>query len=97
MVIRNDINTLNSIANASPASSQPGGSSNGKPADNSVQAVDRATLSTAGTGISQSAGEMDVRWDKVAAVQQALANGTYNVPTSAVASTMVDAMLGERS
>jgi anti-sigma28 factor (negative regulator of flagellin synthesis) len=32
--------------------------------------------------------------DKVASIQAALAAGTYNVPTEAVASRMVDAMLG---
>jgi len=31
--------------------------------------------------------------DKVASIQSALAAGTYNVPASAVASKMVDAML----
>jgi anti-sigma28 factor (negative regulator of flagellin synthesis) len=40
------------------------------------------------------AGEDGVRTDKVAGVQAAIAAGTYNVPTSAVASKMVDAMLG---
>jgi anti-sigma28 factor (negative regulator of flagellin synthesis) len=32
--------------------------------------------------------------DKVASVQAALEAGTYNVPASAVASRVVDAMLG---
>jgi flagellar biosynthesis anti-sigma factor FlgM len=36
----------------------------------------------------------DARTEKVAAIQAALAQGTYNVPESAVASKMVDAMLG---
>jgi anti-sigma28 factor (negative regulator of flagellin synthesis) len=35
-----------------------------------------------------------VRTDKVAAVQAALAAGTYDVPASAVASKVVDSMLG---
>ena len=34
-----------------------------------------------------------VRTEKVAAIQAALAAGTYNVPASAVASKLVDAML----
>ena len=35
-----------------------------------------------------------VRADKVAQIQAALASGTYNVPASAVASKVVDSMLG---
>jgi anti-sigma28 factor (negative regulator of flagellin synthesis) len=35
-----------------------------------------------------------VRTDKVAGIQAALAAGSYNVPASAVASKMVDSMLG---
>ena len=35
-----------------------------------------------------------VRMEKVAAIQAALAAGTYDVPASAVASKLVDAMLG---
>jgi negative regulator of flagellin synthesis FlgM len=55
---------------------------------------DRATLSSAGSEVSQTAADPEVRMDKVAAVQAALAAGTYNVPASAVASKVVDAMLG---
>jgi negative regulator of flagellin synthesis FlgM len=56
--------------------------------------ADRATLSSAASGMAQSAGDDGVRMDKVAAVQAALANGSYNVPASAVASKLVDSMLG---
>jgi anti-sigma28 factor (negative regulator of flagellin synthesis) len=35
-----------------------------------------------------------VRADKVAGVQAAMAAGTYNVPAAAVASKVVDSMLG---
>jgi negative regulator of flagellin synthesis FlgM len=51
-------------------------------------------LSSAGSEVSLTAADSGVRTDKVAAVQSALAAGTYNVPSSAVASKMVDAMLG---
>jgi negative regulator of flagellin synthesis FlgM len=54
---------------------------------------DRATLSSAGSEVSQSASESVVRMDKVESIQAALAAGTYNVPPTAVASKMVDAML----
>ncbi|MGA3069027.1 MAG: flagellar biosynthesis anti-sigma factor FlgM [Terracidiphilus sp.] len=55
---------------------------------------DRATSSRAGSEVSQTAAEPDVRMDKVASVQAAIAAGTYHVPASAVASKVVDFMLG---
>ena len=57
-------------------------------------AGDRATLSNAGSEVSQTAADSDVRMDKVAAVRAALAAGTYNVPASAVAGKVIEAMLG---
>jgi negative regulator of flagellin synthesis FlgM len=55
---------------------------------------DRATLSSAGNEVSQASGDSGVRADKVASIQAALAAGTYNVPATAVASKVVDSMLG---
>jgi negative regulator of flagellin synthesis FlgM len=55
---------------------------------------DRATFSSAGSEVSATAGEPDVRTEKVAGVQAAMAAGNYNVPASAVASKVVDFMLG---
>jgi anti-sigma28 factor (negative regulator of flagellin synthesis) len=43
--------------------------------------------------VAQSASASGVRADKVSAIQGALAAGTYNVPASAVAGKVVDAML----
>jgi negative regulator of flagellin synthesis FlgM len=56
--------------------------------------ADRATLSSAGNEVSQTAGDSTVRMDKVAGIQAALAAGSYNVSASAVASKVVDSMLG---
>lgn len=55
---------------------------------------DLATLSSAGSEVSETAAGDGVRLDKVAAIQAALASGTYSVPASAVASRVIDAMLG---
>jgi hypothetical protein len=49
------------------------------------------------TPVALSATDSDVRMDKVASIQAALASGTYNVPASAVASKMVDSMMGVKS
>ncbi|WP_109484646.1 flagellar biosynthesis anti-sigma factor FlgM [Occallatibacter savannae] len=55
---------------------------------------DEATLSGIGAAMQSSAGQDGVRLDKVAAIQQALASGSYKVEPSKVADKVVDAMLG---
>jgi flagellar biosynthesis anti-sigma factor FlgM len=57
--------------------------------------TDEATLSSAASIAAQAAPDSDVRMDKVVQVQQALAAGTYNIPSSEVASKMIDQMLGK--
>jgi anti-sigma28 factor (negative regulator of flagellin synthesis) len=53
---------------------------------------DQATFGAANK-VSQAPSYEDVRPEKVAAIQSALAAGTYRVPAAAVASKLVDAML----
>ena len=55
---------------------------------------DRATFSSFGSEISLGAADGDVRMGKVSSIQAALAAGTYSAPASAVASKVVDSMLG---
>jgi negative regulator of flagellin synthesis FlgM len=57
--------------------------------------ADQATLSAAASVAASSSPDSDVRMEKVAAVQAALASGTYNVPSSAVAGKMIDQMMGK--
>lgn len=57
--------------------------------------TDQATLSTAASLAAAAAPDSDVRMDKVAEVQKALADGTYNVPATEVAGKMIDHMLGK--
>jgi negative regulator of flagellin synthesis FlgM len=95
--IRNNLNTLNSVANVEVTGNQPAAVQRDASATPTEHATDRATVSTAGVQISQPGSDADVRWEKVAAVQQALADGTYDVPASEVATKMVDSMLGDRS
>jgi negative regulator of flagellin synthesis FlgM len=54
----------------------------------------QAAFSSAVSEVSPTAGDMGVRMDKVAGIQAALAAGTYNVSAAAVASRVVDSMLG---
>jgi flagellar biosynthesis anti-sigma factor FlgM len=95
MEIRNDMDGLKSllgISQAAPNQVQAGKGAGVR--DAGPLSADTATLSSAGSVVAQDAADGGVRMDKVAAVQAALAAGTYSVPSSAVASRVVDAMLG---
>jgi negative regulator of flagellin synthesis FlgM len=95
MDIRNSLDGLKSLLGVNPPAQPTAGARPSAPASPSALTSDRATLSSAGSEVSLSAGDEDVRMNKVAGVQAALAAGTYNVPASAVASKMVDAMLAD--
>lgn len=56
-------------------------------------AVDQATVSAAGGLVAQALTTSDVRMEKVAPLQAAIANGTYNVPASEVANKLVEHLL----
>ncbi len=93
MDIRNSLEGLGSLLGlnpTAPSASQSKGSTSG--ARSSFDS-DQATFSSAASEVSQTASGESVRTDKVAAVQVALADGTYSVPASAVASRMIDSML----
>lgn len=95
MEIRNSADALKAFLGVSSSESLKSAAQRkpeaGKPSP--LLTGDAATLSGVGAAM-QSAGDDDgVRLDKVAAVQQALAAGTYNVPASKVAEKVVETML----
>lgn len=97
MDIRNSLEGLKSLLGAAPtASPAPQQQKGGSAVAANPMSSDHATLSSAGSEVSLTAADTGVRMDKVAGVQAALAAGTYNVPASAVATRLVDAMLGGR-
>jgi negative regulator of flagellin synthesis FlgM len=55
--------------------------------------TDQAVFSAAGGFAAQDSADAGVRTDKVAALQQAIAAGTYNVPSSAVADKVIESLL----
>jgi flagellar biosynthesis anti-sigma factor FlgM len=85
------LRTLLGVDSATPAATQSKGAT-GKAGSNFEN--DMATLSAAASQVSQSSTGDSVRMDKVAQIQAVLAAGTYSVPASAVASKLVDSMLG---
>ena len=55
--------------------------------------ADQTNLSSAGGVIAHALEGSDVRSDKVAALQQAIASGSYNVSSLDVAGKMIDSLL----
>ena len=59
----------------------------------STSAFDRASLSANAVLMAQALSGSDVRTDRVAALQQSIAAGTYNVSSSDVADKVISALL----
>jgi flagellar biosynthesis anti-sigma factor FlgM len=93
MEIRNGLAGLNSLlgASATDASADRGKSQNAS--GSGAFGTDHATLSIAASEMAQGTSESGVRMEKVFAIQSTLAEGTYSVPASALASKIVDFML----
>jgi negative regulator of flagellin synthesis FlgM len=98
MDIRSSLEGLKSLLGtpqATPATTtQP---RSGSTTGGSALSNDQATFSSAGSEVSQTAGDTGVRMDKVASIQAMLAAGTYNVSAGAIASKVVDSMLGSQA
>jgi flagellar biosynthesis anti-sigma factor FlgM len=94
MDIRSGLDGLKSLLGVTPPSSPETQRVKDQAAEGSSLTSDRATVSSAGSEVAQTASDGGVRADKVAQIQAALASGTYNVPASAVAPKVVDSMLG---
>jgi negative regulator of flagellin synthesis FlgM len=95
MDIRTGLDGLKSLLGVTtPTTSAPQPAKSSQATESNALGSDRATFSSAGSQVSQDVSDGGVRADKVASIQASLAAGTYNIPASAVASKMVDAMLG---
>ncbi|HWB32391.1 MAG TPA: flagellar biosynthesis anti-sigma factor FlgM [Acidobacteriaceae bacterium] len=55
--------------------------------------LDQAKWSTVGSALAQALSQSDVRADKVAALQQAIAGGTYSISSSDVADKIINSLL----
>jgi flagellar biosynthesis anti-sigma factor FlgM len=94
MDIRSSLDGLKTLLGVTPATTTAAQKIKaGSSADANSLTNDRATLSNAATEVAQSAADGGVRAGKVAEIQAALQAGTYDVPASAIAEKMVDAML----
>ncbi|HEY1209232.1 MAG TPA: flagellar biosynthesis anti-sigma factor FlgM [Terracidiphilus sp.] len=98
MDIRSSLEGLKSLLGTpAPEPATTAQPKSGATAGGSALSSDRATFSSAGSEVSQTAGDSGVRMDKVASIQAALAAGTYNVSAADVATKVVDSMLGGQS
>jgi flagellar biosynthesis anti-sigma factor FlgM len=93
MEIRSNLESLNSLLGVNQADTATERAKSQGTGSSSALGTDHATLSSAASEIAQSAGEDGVRMEKVTAIQAALADGTYSVPASDVASKVLDSML----
>jgi len=94
MDLRSSLDGLKTLLGVTPAAAETAQRPKGGPApDANSLTTDRATLSSAGSEVAHSAMDGGVRTAKVAEIQAALQAGTYDVPASAVAAKIVDAML----
>jgi negative regulator of flagellin synthesis FlgM len=101
MDIRSSLDGLKSLFGAAPteqaAQTAQQQTKSGAAASGSWLGSDSATLSSAGSEVSQTASDTGVRMDKVSSIQSALASGSYSVSSALVASKVVDSMLGSQS
>jgi negative regulator of flagellin synthesis FlgM len=95
MEIRNSSEALKAFLGVSPSESMKskGARCPEVQEGSSLLAGDEARLSGVGAAIQGAADRDSVRLDKVAAVQQALAAGTYSIPASKVADKVIETML----
>ena len=94
MDIRNSLDGLRTLLGGNaPISATPQPKSGSTTEAGGSFDSDRATLSSAGSEMSQAVSEEGVAHGQGCGGASALAAGTYNVPASAVASKLVDAML----
>ena len=84
---------INPISSAETKPAATASTPNGDELVTSVKHTDEANLSSAGGIVAQALEGSDVRTAKVVALQQAIADGSYNVSSSDVAEKMIQSLL----
>jgi flagellar biosynthesis anti-sigma factor FlgM len=95
MDIRNSYDNLKQIIGTQSTTGTSGsGRTEAKPTSSSLDG-DEAQVSSAANMITMAASTSDVRMDKVNSVKSAIDAGTYNIDSAAVASSLINYMLGK--
>ena len=99
MEIRNNAEALKAFLGVTSSQSMKGPAVRNQDAEDLRAAFggDQASLSGVGAAMQSAAGQDGVRMERVAAVQHALAAGTYSVAALKVADRIMDAMLSTGS
>jgi negative regulator of flagellin synthesis FlgM len=87
------LGSLNGVGSTNGASTAAAAAESKAENGTSAAVSDQATVSSTGGLVAAALNTSDVRLDKVAALQSAIASGTYNVSSSDVASRIVDSLL----
>ncbi|MGC2162435.1 MAG: flagellar biosynthesis anti-sigma factor FlgM [Silvibacterium sp.] len=95
MNIRNDLQPIQPVLGDTQVSAAPK-TSGSAAAASSVTNSDQAHLSGAASLASHAASLSDVRSEKVASIQAAIAGGSYSVSSTNVAQSMMGHMLGSQ-
>lgn len=94
MDIRNSYDNLQQVIGTQSSATTANSNRAAKTSSSSLDG-DQAQVSSAANMITLAASSSDVRMDKVQSIKSALEAGTYNVDPSAVASKVIDHMLGK--
>lgn len=95
MDIRNSYDNLKQIIGTQNTTGTANSGRAGAKSSSSNLDGDEAQVSSAANMITLAASSSDVRMDKVQSIKSALDAGTYNVDPSAVATKVIDHMLGK--
>ena len=85
----NDPASVKDVAQAAATTAPSSANGNPKPGTTPAASLDHTSLSAAAQATSAS----DVRMNRVTELRQAIASGSYNVPSHDVASRIVDSLL----
>jgi flagellar biosynthesis anti-sigma factor FlgM len=96
MKVSNEIENLPQVSQSQTVASAPSAKTGVQAQVNTQNESlnrDKAQLSVTASQAAQSSSTSDVRFDKVASIQNALQAGTYFVPASAVAERVISSLL----